>query len=177
MYTISLNDSALDFKTLEQTIYRAVCDIACDVLKDVLGTLDKMLMATRDTNKYRHKGIKDTHINTVMGTIHYGRRIYKCQDGDGKEKYIYLLDQYLNNETIGRASTNLAEKIVERALEEPYRKAAEAIDSTTNIGLSHTTAWNVVQKIGEKLKEKEERLVSKYEHGELMGEREVEVLF
>ena len=78
MYAISLNNNELDFKTLEQKIYRNVCEIACDVLKDVLGKLDKMLMATRDTDKYRHKGIKDTHINTVMGTVEYGRRIYEC---------------------------------------------------------------------------------------------------
>ncbi|MGI6426196.1 MAG: hypothetical protein ACOX0L_01015 [Natronincolaceae bacterium] len=36
MYTISLNNNKLDFKTLEQKIYRNVCEIACDVLKDGL---------------------------------------------------------------------------------------------------------------------------------------------
>jgi len=177
MYTISLNNNKLDFKTLEQKIYRNVCEIACDVLKDVLGKLDKMLMATRDIDKYRHKGIKDTHINTVMGTVEYGRRIYECHSEDGKKQYVYLLDQYLNNETVGHVSTNLAEKIVERTLEESYRKTAQAMESTTNASLSHTTAWNVIQKIGGKFKEKEEQLVNKYKQGRLKGEREIDVLF
>lgn len=177
MYTISLNDSTLDFKTLEQKIYRIVCEVACDALKDVLEILDRMLMATRDVDKYRHKGIKKTHIHTVMGVIDYERRIYEYYNEDGKKQYVYLLDQYLKNETVGHVSTNLAEKIVERALEESYRKTAQAMESATNANLSHTTAWNVIQKVGSKLKEREQHLVDKYEHGELNGDREVDVLF
>ncbi len=92
MYTINLNDKGLDFKTLKQRIYRTVCEIACDVLKDILGSLDKMLMATQDTCQYRHKGIKKTHINMVMGTMEYGRRIYECHNEHGKKKYIHLSD-------------------------------------------------------------------------------------
>ena len=71
MYSISLNDNNLSFKTLEQNIYKNVCDIACDIFKEVLETLDKLLMSTRDVEKYRHKGIKETHIHTVMGVIEY----------------------------------------------------------------------------------------------------------
>ena len=177
MYSISLNDNNISFKTLEQDIYKIVCNIACEVFKDILERLDKVLMATRDVEKYRHKGIKKTHINTVMGTIKYGRRIYECYNGDNKKGYIHLLDQYLNNETIGHISTNLAEKIIERSLEESYRKTAEAVESTTNTSLSHTTAWNVIQKVGAKLEEREQQLIEKHEHGELNGEREVDVLF
>ena len=177
MYTISLNDSGLDFKTLEQKIYRTVCEVACDVLKDVLEVLDKMLMATRDMDKYRHKGRKKTHIHTVMGVIDYKRRIYEYYNEEGKKEYVHLLDQYLKNETVGHVSTNLAEKIVERALEEPYRKTVQAMESTTNANLSHTTARNVIQKVGGKLKEKEQHLIDKYEHGKLNGDREVDVLF
>lgn len=177
MYNLSLNDSCLSFKTLEQDIYRIVCDIACDVLKDVLEKLDKMLMATRDVQKYRNKGIKKTHVHTIMGVIEYGRRIYECYNDDNKKEYIYLLDQYLGNETIGHVSTNLAEKIIEIALEESYRKTAEAIESATNANLSHTTAWNVVQSVGEKLEKREQQLIVKHKQGELNGNREVDVLF
>jgi hypothetical protein len=177
MYTISLKDSGLDFKTLEQKIYKEVCEIACNIFRDVLDTLDKKIMATRDVNKYRHKGIKHTHIHTVMGVIEYERRIYEYHNDDGKKQYVYLLDKYLNNETIGHVSTNMAEKIVERSLEESYRKTAQAVKSMTNASLSHTTTWNVIQKLGTKLKEKEQNLINKYEQGNLKGDREVEVLF
>ncbi len=177
MYSLSLNDNSLSFKTLEQKIYRIVCDIACDIFKDALEKIDKMLMATRDVERYRHKGIKKTHVNTVMGVIEYSRRIYECYNDDNKKEYIYLLDQYLNNETIGHVSTNLAEKIIERSLEESYRKTAEAVESATNTSLSHTTAWNVIQKVGKKLEEIDQQLIKRYEHGNINGQREIDVLF
>lgn len=177
MYSLSLNDNSLSFKDLEQDIYRIVCEVACDIFKDVLEKLDKLLMSTRDVEKYRNKGIKKTHVHTVMGVIEYGRRIYESYNDDNKKEYIYLLDQYLNNETVGHVSSNLAEKIVEIALEESYRKTAETMKSTTNSNLSHTTAWNVIQKVGVKLEEREQQLVEKHEHGQLKGNREVDVLF
>lgn len=177
MYTISLTDNELDFKTLEKIIYKMVCDIACDTLKDVLERLDRILMANRDLENYRHKGIKRTRIHTVMGTVEYERRIYETKDENGKKQYIYLLDQYLKNETIGHVSTNLAEKMVERVLEESYRKTAQAVESMTNENLSHTTVWNIVQKIGSKLEQQDEDKMARYEQGALNGEREVKVLF
>lgn len=177
MYINSLNQNDLNFKDLERNIYKVVCETACEILKDTLNQLDKMIMATRDVDEYRHKGLKKTHIHTIMGVIEYERRIYECYDEDGKKQYKYLLDEYLNNETIGHVSTNLAEKIVERVLEEPYRKTKQAIKSMTNADLSHTTVWNVVQKTGAKLVKKEQNLIKKYEQGDLNGEREVDVLF
>ena len=58
MYSLSLNNTELDFKTLERIIYKIVCDIACDSLKDVLERLDLMLLAQRDPNEYRNKGFR-----------------------------------------------------------------------------------------------------------------------
>lgn len=177
MYNLSLNNNAVDFKTLESNIYKDVCDIACGVFKEVLQQLDKMLMATRDVESYRHKGIKKTHIHTVMGVIEYERRIYEHYDENDKKQYIYLLDKHLKNESIGHVSTNLAEKIVERVLEESYRKTSQAVKSMTNADLSHTTIWNVVQKTGTKLIEQEQQLINQYEQGSVNGKREVDVLF
>lgn len=177
MYSLSLNEATLDFKTLEHEIYKIVCEVACNALTEVLGQLDKMLMATRETGKYRHKGIRKTHVHTMMGTVEYDRRIYESINDEGKKQYVYLLDEYLNNETIGHVSSNLSEKIIERALEESYRKTAQALESTSNSSLSHTTAWNVIQKVGSKLEEKEKRLVKEYDQGNLSGDTVVEVLF
>ena len=177
MYSLSLNNTELDFKTLERIIYKIVCDIACDSLKDVLERLDLMLLAQRDPNEYRNKGFRKTSIHTVMGTIEYKRRIYETRDENGQKNYIYLLDKYLKNETIGRVSSNLAEKIVERVLEEPYRKTAQAIGNLTNKELSHTAVWNVVQAIGEKLEAQEKKKIINYQQGKTNGECEVKVLF
>ena len=80
MYSLSLNNSELDFKTLEKIIYKTVCDIACNCLKDVLERLDLMLLAKRDPEEYRNKGLKKTSVHTVMGTVEYSRRIYESQN-------------------------------------------------------------------------------------------------
>jgi hypothetical protein len=165
MYGLSLNNTDLDFKTLEKTIYKTVCDIACNCLKDVLERLDLMLSTRRDPKEYRNKGLKKTSIHTVMGTVEYSRRIYETQNENGRNQYIFLLDKYLKSETIGRVSSNLAEKIVERVLEEPYRKTAQAIERLTNKGLSHTAVWNVVQAVGEKLDARDKKITRDYQQG------------
>ena len=138
MYSINLNEDGLDFKTIEKEIYRTVCGVGCEIITDILERLDLLLMVSRDEEYYRNKGKKATHIHTVMGPIEYSRRIYEYHDEEGLKKYIRLLDKYLKDEVIGHVSTNLAEKIIERVMEEPYRKAADAIASISNEQLSHT---------------------------------------
>ena len=155
MYSIGLNEDGLDFKTIEKEIYKIVCGVGCEIITEVLERLDLLLMVSRDEEYYRNKGIKSTHIHTVMGLVEYSRRIYEYRDEEGRKKYIRLLDKYLKNEVIGHVSTNLAEKIIERVMEEPYRKAADAIESISNEKLSHTAIWNITQVVGKKLTEQQ----------------------
>lgn len=177
MHILSVNDNELNFKVLEQTIYKIVCEVACEVMKDILEQIDLMLLAKRDTEKYRNKGPRKTCIHTVMGEVEYKRRVYETKNEDGKNMYIYLLDQYLKKETIGHVSSNLAEKMVENVLEKSYRKSADNIESMCQSSLSHTAVWNVVQELGKRLEEQEARLIGEYEKGNLNGKREIDVLF
>jgi hypothetical protein len=177
MHILSVNDNELNFKVLEQTIYKIVCEVACEVMKDILERIDLMLLARRDTKKYRNKGFRQTCIHTVMGEVKYKRRIYETKDENGKNMYIYLLDQYLKKETIGHVSSSLAEKMVENVLEKSYRKSAESIESLCQSSLSHTAVWNVIQELGKRLEEQDKKLVKQYEKGNLSGNREVDVLF
>jgi Uncharacterised protein family (UPF0236). len=167
MHILSVNDNELNFKVLEQTIYKIVCEVACEVMKDILEQIDLMLLAKRDTEKYRNKGPRKTCIHTVMGEVEYKRRVYETKNEDGKNMYIYLLDQYLKKETIGHVSSNLAEKMVENVLEKSYRKSADNIESMCQSSLSHTAVWNVVQELGKRLEEQETRLIGEYEKGKL----------
>lgn len=51
---------------------------------------------------------------------------------DGEKKYVYLLDEDMKIETIGKVSVNLAEKALAVAVNTTsYRKGAEEITSTT----------------------------------------------
>ena len=174
---IILNQEEVTFKILEQTIFEKFCNLACKALADTLEGIDEELMNNRDKSRYRHKGIKKTYIQTVMGTVEYSRRIYQETREDGKLQHVFLLDEYLKMERIGHISTNLVEKIAERALEESYRKTVQGINSATNASLNHVNAWKVVQKLGLALEKKEKRLVHRFENGSLLGEREVHTLF
>ena len=177
MYTLSLNHIELDFNTIEKEIYKIVCEVGRGIMKDILENIDLRILASRDTKTYRSKGFRKTCIHTIMGEVEYKRRIYKTKNEDGKNMHVYLLDKYLKRESIGHISSNLAEKIVENALEQSYRKTAKNIESMSQSSLSHTAIWNVIQDLGSRLEIQEAELVNKYNKGDINGKREVNVLF
>jgi hypothetical protein len=174
---ISVNEVGLDFNTLEKETFEFACKIGRNLLEDFFMNIDKQLEKHRDTKAYRHKGTRKTSIKTVMGTVEFKRAVYETVDEDGKKKYIYLLDEYLNFETIGKMSTNLVEKAIRNAAISPYRKAADNVTELTGQSISHGAVWNLIQTLGKKIEEKEEEKIYKYKAGELDGTKEVEVMF
>lgn len=60
MHILSVNHNELDFKTIEKEFYKTVCEVACGIMKDILEKIDMMLLAKRNTKKYRNKGLKKT---------------------------------------------------------------------------------------------------------------------
>lgn len=171
MLDIILQENELNFNILEKEFYRAGCEVACLKLKNLLETLDEILMKERDTKVYRHKGKKETTIKTLMGEVTFSRTIYKVENSENiGTKFVYLLDEALGLDTIGLITTNLAEQIVENVTVSSYRDSANNVSELTGQSISHGGAWNVVQALGEKIAEKEEK-------AEACGEKEVKVLF
>ena len=85
----------------------------------------------------------------MFGEVVYARTVY--QHVNGKTEWIYLLDEALEMDKIGLISTNLAEKIVETITKESYRGTADVVSQTTGLVISHGGAWNLVQKLGDKI--------------------------
>lgn len=54
MYNISLNENGLTFKELEKRIYRATCDQSCEVMKQILESLDEPTECTFSTLPISH---------------------------------------------------------------------------------------------------------------------------
>ena len=177
MYTLSLNHNEIDFKTIEKEIYKIVCEVGCGIMKDILESIDLRILAKRDTKEYRNKGPRKTCIHTIMGEVEYERRVYETKDEDGKNIYVYLLDKFLNKDTIGYVSSNLVEKMVENVLEQSYRKTAENIASISQCNLTHVAVWNIIQEVGSRIEKEEIELINQYNQGNLNGKREVDVLF
>lgn len=177
MYELSLNDNGMTFKDLERKIYKYVCNEACKALTEILEVLDEKLMNERDTKIYRNKGRKQTCLRTIMGNVEYSRRIYEFKLEDGKKATKYLLDEYLGMDTIGNISINLVETILTNVSELSFRKTAENIKLMCNQDISAQGVWNVVQTVGEKIKEIEDRKIELNDKEALKGEIETPVLF
>lgn len=173
--TLPIN--ALNFNDLERIIYQIGCEFAQALLKETLEAVDKQLMKDRDRLEYRHKGLKGTTLKTLMGEVGFKRAVYHCKSSEGETSHIYLLDAVLGFETFGKISTNLAMKIAENVSTASYRNAAKNISGSTGQIISHGGAWNVIQLLGERIREEENQIVDKASAGEIMGNIETEILF
>ena len=178
MFEQIIASNEIKFNELEKKVFKFVCFFGCLIIKLLLESYDKKLMNNRDKKKYRHKGLRETSVNTVMGEVKYKRVMYEvCEEEITKT--VYLLDKVLNISAEGKVSSNLVEKVIETVpVTDSYRKSEKVIEETTNATLSHEKIRNIVVKIGEKItnKEKEERKL--FDKKQLIeGLKEVTALF
>ena len=177
MDNISVIEKSITFKEIEEKIYKTVCNIACEIMKKVLEEIDRRLMVERNSKELRNKGFKHNCIKTVMGNVEFDRRIYKFTTEEGKTAYKYLLDEYLQMNSIGHMSLNLIDRIVENITDLSFRKTANNIEKLSNQSISHTGVWNIVQKLGNIIEEIDKNKVNKNKQGKLNGNKECTVLF
>lgn len=170
-------EKAVDFKSLEREIYKKVCELGCEMLKQALEHCDSQLMLERDRTVYRHKGQRKTAIKTMMGTVEYSRSVYQQKNEDGTKSCVFLLDEALGSEGSGLMSGNLAELVTIAACEGSYRSAARAVSEMTGQTISHQAAWNVVQELGERVDVQEEQSAQLALAHKSVGKLERPVLF
>lgn len=173
----SVTFGEITFKDIERKFFEIGCEIARNLMEEMLKEVDKDLSKSRNKTELRHKGDKKTTIKTLMGEVTVNRALYKRNRKDGGIEHIHLLDEALGLDTIGTISPNLVEKILEHSCEMSYREVADAVSEFTNQRISHQGVWNVVQAAGEKQIEAEKALLKDYENNKLSGSREVPVLF
>lgn len=172
-----VKEKEISFNRLEKEIYKAACKMACDFLSSILETIDNEISQKRDKKEYRNKGKRKTTLKTLMGEVTFSHRVYEHINEEGKKTYVYLLDQELDFDTIGFISTNLAEKVVENACISSFRNTAKNITELIGQSISHGGAWNIVQTLGKKIKEREEKQVEALENNQIIGQKEVPLLF
>lgn len=172
-----VEEKLVSFKSLEQKIFADVCELGREITRIMLENYDAELAEERDKSRYRDKGKRTTTIKTVYGEVTYARRVYQTKLEDERNAYVYLLDEAMQMDKIGLISTNLAEKIAMTVTESPYRVTADVISETCGQSISHGGAWNLVQKLGERISEEEEHAVKQMEAGRAEGKAEIPVLF
>ena len=172
-----VEENLISFKTLEEKIFSFVCVLAQTITRIILESYDAELAVHRDRKKYRNKGLRTTTVKTVYGEVSYSRRVYQTMLPDGESTCVFLLDKAMAMDRIGLFSTNLAEKIAMTATETPYRTAAEIISSACGQSISHGGVRDLIQRLGERIRQEETYAVKQMKAGQAQGEREVPVLF
>lgn len=167
-------NKTLEFYELERRIYKLVCKLGCSILKNVLETQDQYLMDNRDTKKYRHSGYRTNTIKTIMGDVSYERVVYKKDN-----EYIFLLDNNLKINTLGKISYNLLEQMLKTVVNtSSYRKASEEIELLTNQTVSHQALQQLVWQVGKIIENKENEEIKLYKEEKLVkGNKKIPALF
>ena len=123
MFEEIITSKEIKFNDLEKKVFKFVCFFGCLIIKIMLEAYDRKIMENRDKKKYRHKGLRETSVNTVMGEIKYKRAMYEIQE-EGVKRTVYLLDETLKISVEGKVSSNLVQKVVETvSVTDSYRKA------------------------------------------------------
>lgn len=177
MFNNIIAKEGLEFNEIEKKVYDYVCKIGCEIVKEILESIDEKIKETRP-KEMRNKGKRKTCIKTIMGVVEYERRVYEDKNTKRK-KYRYMLDEKIKINENGKISTNVAEKIVEAVVEtSSYRKASKELEEMTQIQLSHETMRKITMNIGEKQEKKEQQMVKLYKSKRLKnGEKEIPILF
>lgn len=90
---MSIAEKGIEFKEIEEKIYRDVCALGCTKIKEILEAIDMKFKGSRDKSIYRHKGYRKTVLKTIMGEVEYVRSVYESIDESGIKKYVYILDE------------------------------------------------------------------------------------
>lgn len=159
---------------LEKVVYKFVCDLAIQMMEHIIQEYEVDIHKNRDKNRYVANGTRKSNIKMIFGTVEYTRHIYIDKEtGDN----LYLLDDYLHVYKLGNYSENLVHKMIELVSELSYRQAEEKLELLTGNKISHQGFWNVIQKYGSLLREKNNILSNNLENSTCKGKVKAKALF
>ena len=136
--------------------------------------MDEQLMVSRDTNRYRNKGLKSTSIKTKLGTIEYSRRMYRDNQ---TEETVYLLDELIEARDIGLIGADITNMVKDIIQDNSFRATAKIISESTGLNVSHQAVWNIVQELGCREIEQTEELSKCVEKENLHGNVDTKLLY
>lgn len=181
MITLSEEESDrqfVNFSEMERNILDIVMQAGRELLKQTLEHLDVQILKSRDKARYRSKGLRSTSVVTRIGTVEYSRRVYVDRKAEDSQKHcVFLLDEALTMEKIGRMSEEVCTGIAERVCENSFRSSAEIVSEEMADHISYGTVWNVTQKMGERKLKGTEAKAALAEQKQGTGTVETEILY
>lgn len=177
--TVHIDNRKLDsFSDLEEFVFQICLQIGRAILKKALEIQDQRLMAERDTERYRDKGLRRTCIKTKCGPVGYWRRVYLDRHAQpGERKSIFLLDELWKIAKIGAYSAGMCKLIASSVCESTYRAGARQVSDLSGQDISAQGAWNIVQKLGKREQERAERNAKLAKESQGAGTIETEILY
>jgi|GEM_PF-545315 hypothetical protein len=148
---LNVINNGMDFNTFEREIFRKVAETFCQTIGALLEYIDEALARSLKRAGWEIVCIEERTIITSLGVITYKRRYYKKRLASGAVVYVYLLDELLGLNRVGRISPRLIELGVALATEMSYRKAQEALEEILGVSISHETIRQYVIQTGEHL--------------------------
>ena len=170
------NTSITDFAALEEEMYQMSLAAGREAMRQVLELRDQILMATRDTERYRNKGPRATSIKTKLGVVEYERRVYVDLEAEGQTS-CYLLDKDLHIDRIGQVSSSVCEIIAGAICTGSYRTVSHQLTKMTGCDLSPTGVWNIVQELGQREMSRVDRKAELAAMNAATGEVETPILY
>lgn len=171
-----ITNEKINFNSLEENTYKKMMELGRKIIQEDLRMLDKLIKDYRDKEIFECKDMQPTTLKTKLGEIPITRRRYKMVI-DGKVKWIYLLDEFLQINEFGLYSQSIVEMIAREITKKSYRETAKTISEDTENTISHTAVRNIVLKLGEKIKRIEEEKIKLYEQGKIGGKKETKYVF
>ena len=152
----------MDFRELENEVFRLVCETGCAVTEAILNSIDQRLHEDRNKKRYRDKGRRLTTIKTRYGDVRFRRHFYIDTE---KSAGVYLLDDEIGlKKNAGLFSANVVELIVQACGRMSFAAAAEFVSEYTGRDISKVGCWNIFQEAASQIKE--EDLIEPSEDGE-----------
>lgn len=99
------------------------------------------------------------------------------QSEESKKHCVFLLDEALAINKIGRMSEEVCTEIAERVCESSFRNSAEIVSEKMADYISYGTVWNVTQEMGKKKLEEIETKAALAEQKKGTGTVETEILY
>lgn len=173
----SIEYTELTFNIIEEKISNFLYEIGSEMLEKVLENIDDELFKNRDKSIYRYKEKRECSINTCFGNITYNRRYYKEKLNRNESRAMFLLDEVLDIDILGRSTIKHIVDLAIEAEAESFREVSKENDNLMNGSPSHQTIKNYVSSVGKLLEKAEMDRVQKYLNDELKGEKQAEILF
>lgn len=175
--TNSIEYTGLTFNIIEKKISDFLYEMGSDILRKILEGIDDELFNNRDKSIYRYKEKRECSINTCFGSVTYNRRYYKEKIKRNESRAMFLLDEVLDIDILGRSTIKQAVNLVIEAEAESFRDVSKRNENLINSSPSHQTIKNHVSRIGKLLESAEMERVQKYFNDELEGKKQAEILF